>query len=133
MHEATELVTAAIIERDGRVLLGRRSPSSKLAGGWEFPGGKVQANETPEQCLVRELEEELQITVEITGLFLETEHHYEHGSFHIIAFRTDWISGELTPQVHDRLEWVKVDEIDEYQLLAADIPIGKALQSAPTN
>jgi 8-oxo-dGTP diphosphatase len=126
-----ELVTAAIIQRDGCVLLGRRPPQAKLSGAWEFPGGKVEAGETPEQCLIRELREELRITVKIVEPFLETHHHYDHGSFRILSFRTEWISGELDPQVHDRVEWVRLSEIEKYPLLPADVPISLALQSPP--
>ena len=124
-----ELVTAAIIQRGECVLLGRRSPHSRLGGRWEFPGGKVELGETPEECLVRELKEELRITVEVTGPFLETHHDYDHGSFRILCFRAEWVSGELDPQVHDRVEWVHLRDIHEYPLLPADIPISLALQA----
>ena len=121
------LVTAAIIQRDGCVLLGRRSSRSQLNGAWEFPGGKVEEGETPEQCLVRELKEELGITAKIIEPFLETHHRYDHGSFRILSFRTEWVSGELDPQVHDRVEWVWLRDMWKYPLLPADVPISLAL------
>lgn len=128
---AMELVTAAIIERDGCVLLGRRPPHARLGGRWEFPGGKVEEGETPEECLVRELREELRITIEIVGPFLETHHHYDHGSFQILCFRAEWVAGDLELQVHDRVEWVRLSDIGKYSLLPADVPIGLALQFSP--
>ena len=69
-----KFVTAAIILRDDRVLLARRSSGQKLAGFWEFPGGKVEAGETPESCLARELEEELGIGVHVGRKFAESLH-----------------------------------------------------------
>ena len=101
-----KFVTAAIIRRDDRVLLARRSSGQKLAGFWEFPGGKFEAGETPESCLARELEEELGIGVHVGRKFAESLHQYDHGNFRIVAFIADWIAGELRARVHDRVEWV---------------------------
>jgi 8-oxo-dGTP diphosphatase len=120
------VVTAAIIRRVDCVLLARRSPGEKLAGSWEFPGGKVEAGETPEGSLARELLEELGIGVRIGGRVAESSYEYEHGTFRVIAYLVDWISGEPSPNVHDRLEWVKIDDLTSYQLLPADIPINRA-------
>ena len=76
-----KFVTAAIILRDDRVLLARRSSGQKLAGFWEFPGGKVEAGETPESCLARELEEELGIGVHVGRKFAESLHQYRSREF----------------------------------------------------
>jgi mutator protein MutT len=84
------VVTAAIIQRNDFVLLARRSCGQKLAGFWEFPGGKVEVGETPESCLVRELDEELGIEVEVHRKFAESLHQYDHGDFRIIAYIVDW-------------------------------------------
>ena len=88
------VVTAAIIPREDCVLLARRSPGEKLAGSWEFPGGKVEAGETPEGSLARELLEELGIEVRIGDRVAESSYEYEHGTFRVIAYLVDWISGE---------------------------------------
>jgi 8-oxo-dGTP diphosphatase len=123
-----KLVTAAIIQKDGRILLARRSRGEKCAGLWEFPGGKVENGETPEASLARELFEELGVVAQIGERVAESSHQYEHGSFRVIAYLVDKISGEPRPNVHDRLEWVNVDDMDGYQLLPADIPILASLQ-----
>lgn len=122
------VVTAAIIQRKDHVLLARRSPGEKLAGFWEFPGGKVENGETAEACLARELHEELRISVRIGEKCLESLHQYDHGSFRIVAYFVEWLAGDPRPSVHDRLEWVRLDDIEGYQLLPADIPIAASLK-----
>jgi 8-oxo-dGTP diphosphatase len=123
-----KLVTAAIIRKDDSVLLARRSPGERLAGFWEFPGGKVESGETPESCLARELIEELGIRAKIGKKVAESSYNYEHGNFRLVAYSVEWISGEPSPNVHDRLDWVKIDDLNSYQLLPADIPIVECLQ-----
>jgi mutator protein MutT len=88
------VVTAAIIQRKEYVLLARRSPGEKLAGFWEFPGGKVEDGETPEACLARELDEERRITVRIGAKCVESLHQYDHGSFRIVAYFVEWLAGD---------------------------------------
>jgi 8-oxo-dGTP diphosphatase len=123
-----KVVTAAIIRKNGFVLLARRRLGEKLAGFWEFPGGKVENGETPEECLAREQLEELSIGARIGEKCAESSYQYEHGSFRVIAFLVDWVAGELRPKVHDRLEWVKIDDMSGFQLLPADIPILASVQ-----
>jgi 8-oxo-dGTP diphosphatase len=122
------IVTAAIIRKDGCVLLARRCPGEKLAGFWEFPGGKVEFGETPEESLARELLEELGIVAHVGKRFAESSHEYEHGSFRLIAYLVDHAEGEPRPNVHDRLDWVKIDDLASYQLLPADVPIVTSLK-----
>ena len=122
------IVTAGIIRRDGSVLLARRSPGERHAGFWEFPGGKVENGETPEACLERELKEELGIQTRIGEKCAQNLYQYDHGSFCIVAYFVDWISGDPHPNVHDQLEWVRIDELMGYKLLPADIPIVVSLQ-----
>jgi 8-oxo-dGTP diphosphatase len=122
------VVTAAIIQREDCVLLARRSPGQKLAGFWEFPGGKVENGETPEACLTRELDEELRISVRIGEKCAESFYQYDHGSFRMVAYFVEWLAGEPRPSVHDRLEWVRLEDIGGYQLLPADMPIAASLK-----
>jgi 8-oxo-dGTP diphosphatase len=122
------IVTAGIIRRDGSVLLARRSSGERHAGFWEFPGGKVEDGESPEECLERELNEELGIVTKIGQKCSESSHQYDHGSFCIVAYFVDCVRGDLRPKVHDRLEWVNIDDIKRYKLLPADIPIVASLQ-----
>ena len=80
-------VTAAIIERNGNILLAKRSSNSSLPDKWEFPGGKVDAGETPEQCLARELYEEFDIIVAVGKFIAESVYQYEQKTVRLIAFQ----------------------------------------------
>ena len=121
------IVTAAIIRKGSRVLIARRSPSKHLAGLWEFPGGKIEECETPEECLNRELKEELGITVNIDGFFMENVHQYGENTILLKAYNCNYISGEILLNDHDRIEWVEIMELENYQFAPADIPFIKAL------
>jgi 8-oxo-dGTP diphosphatase len=121
------VVAAALIDPDGRVLIAQRPPGKTLAGLWEFPGGKIEAGETPEDALIRELREELGITVSAPCLapFTFASHSYE--SFHLlmplyICRRWDGIA---TPREHAALKWVRVKDLraEDYPMPAADLPL----------
>ena len=122
-----KIVTAAIIVDDGRVMITRRREGEKLAGAWEFPGGKVEPGETLQDCLVRELREELGVITEVGQVLAESEYHYEHGSIQLVALDTHIISGEITLTVHDKIEWVRPDDLLNFSLAPADISIAKHL------
>jgi 8-oxo-dGTP diphosphatase len=121
-------VTAAIIIQNNKVLLTRRAPGEKHAGWWEFPGGKVEAGESPETCLHRELLEELEIETAIGEKLTENIHTYETGTIRLLAYRATILSGALSLHVHDEYKWVSVAELLNFSLLPADIPIAKFLQ-----
>ena len=127
--DCEKIVTAAIIRKKDSVLIARRSPGEKLGGFWEFPGGKVESRETPQDALARELFEELGIVTQIGEKVAESRYKYEHGHFRVIAYLVDWISGEANPNVHDRLEWARIDDLTSYELLPADIPIAASLKN----
>ena len=95
-------VTAAIIIRDQKVLLTRRGPSEKLAGYWEFPGGKVEDGEALQECLGRELFEELGVAAVIGEVMAESEYHYDHGSFLLVGMYANLLSDGITLTVHDK-------------------------------
>ncbi|MBN1983560.1 MAG: (deoxy)nucleoside triphosphate pyrophosphohydrolase [Chitinivibrionales bacterium] len=125
-------VTAAVITNHNQVLLTRRAPGEKHAGWWEFPGGKVEENESPERCLQRELLEELSIETSIGEKLLESLYTYETGDIRLLAYRATITSGDLCLHVHDEYRWVSVHMLTQYQLLPADIPIAEFLQTKQT-
>ena len=127
-----QTVTAAIIQKEDYVLIARRGPNSKLAGQWEFPGGKVEEGESLRECLARELKEELGIDSTIGDHLMHSEYVYEHGGFTIEAFLATWTAGELALNVHDKIEWVALRDLEGYQLLPADVPIARKLFSDRT-
>ncbi len=111
------------------MLLTRRAEGEKLAGYWEFPGGKVHEGETPEACLARELLEELALECAIGEKVAASEYHYDHGAFEIVAYEAEIISGTLTLSVHDRADWVPIASLLDYPLAPADIPIARCIQT----
>jgi 8-oxo-dGTP diphosphatase len=122
-----QTVTAAIIGRDGKVLIARRPITDNLANKWEFPGGKVEDGETPEACLARELKEELGIEVHIGAFLGESLYHYEQGSIRLLAYQTCWTDGRLEPTVHAEIRWASLPELDLYEFAPADVPFVKKL------
>lgn len=120
-------VTAAVIRRNDRILIARRAPGEKMAGGWEFPGGKLEEGETPEQCLKRELLEEFGVAADVKGFFCESIYEYPQGCIRLLAYFADIIEGEISLSVHDAYKWVHADELLDYGLLPADIPIARKL------
>jgi len=121
-------VTAAIILQNNHVLLTRRAPGEKHAGGWEFPGGKVEPGESPERALQRELFEELEIDAEIGEKLTENIHRYDTGAIRLMAYRVTILSGDPCLHVHDDYQWVRIHELTQFQLLPADVPIAEYLQ-----
>lgn len=120
-------VVCGIIFKDDLVLICRRKAEKSLGGYWEFPGGKVEQAESYENSLIRELMEELNLTVNIKKHFFNTVHHYNKGAIELISFicEAENIATESTD--HDQLEWVKVSDLLNWELAPADIPIAKEL------
>jgi 8-oxo-dGTP diphosphatase len=119
------VAAAALVDADGRVLICQRPEGKPLAGLWEFPGGKVEAGETPEACLIRELAEELGITVTRACLapFVFASHDYE--SFHLLMplyLIRRW-EGRAQALEHAAIAWVKPNDMDEYPMPPADPPL----------
>ena len=131
MDKPTVLVAAAaLVDIDGRVLIAKRPAGKQLAGMWEFPGGKVEPGETPEACLIRELHEELGITVAHACLapFVFASHGY--ASFHLLMplFLCRRWDGVVTAREHEALAWVKPHDFDRYPMPPADAPIAAWLR-----
>ena len=116
-------VVAGVLMRDELFLIARRKPGKSLAGFWEFPGGKLEANESPEQALVRELKEEFSIDVSVGDYIGSAEHDYEHISIELIAYQAFISEGEFELTDHDAIEWVTKAQALNYELAPADIPI----------
>lgn len=121
-------VAAAVITRpDGSVLLGQRAADTFYPGYWEFPGGKVEAGESPRDALIRELDEELGIRVKVAWPWITREHVYEHAHVSLHFFEVpDW-EGELHDRVHAALSWQHADAMSVAPMLPANGPVLKAL------
>jgi 8-oxo-dGTP diphosphatase len=119
------VVAAALVDADNRVLIAERPAGKSLAGLWEFPGGKLAPGETPEEALVRELKEELDIDVclECLAPFTFASHTYE--TFHLMMplyLCRNW-DGDITPREGQRVKWVRASKLAEYPMPPADLPL----------
>jgi len=115
-------VTAAVIIEDGLLFLARRGPVERLSGLWELPGGKLEPGETLQQCLERELLEELAMASEAGDVLARTTHVYEHGSFEMLALSVKRLS-DYEPTVHDLVRWVSRDDLYTLEIAPADIEL----------
>ncbi|HTO24134.1 MAG TPA: (deoxy)nucleoside triphosphate pyrophosphohydrolase [Spirochaetia bacterium] len=113
-------VTAGILWRDGRVLLALRRPGKHMGGKWEFPGGKIEPGETPEESLARELEEELDVQARV-GDFLCCVHYEGDGvSLELMVYRVDHFEGTPALKEHQEIRWVSPRELRSYELADSD-------------
>ena len=124
----TIVVTAAVIERDGTLLVTRRQAGVHLEGYWEFPGGKCDAGETLDACLVRELREELDVGARVGEEIFTTTHAYPERRVELHFFRCE-LSGEPRPQLGQEMRWVRRDELHELEFPPADEELIRVLRS----
>ena len=126
-YQLMQDVTAAIIRQDDKVLIARRK-DGRHAGKWEFPGGKVEPGEQPEDCLQRELQEEFGVVAAIGAFVAESVYEYDHGTIRLLAYEVDHVEGDMDPQDHDQIAWATPEDLLSYDLLPADIPLVQALK-----
>jgi 8-oxo-dGTP diphosphatase len=115
-------VVCAIVFNEGKVLATRRLEGKKLGGYWEFPGGKIELNESEEIAIERELIEELGMRVDITERLGAFIHHYDGFSINLIGFRCEFRSwsGKMTD--HDKLKWCEITDLKKLNFSEADLP-----------
>ena len=123
---ATIVVTAAVIERDGRLLLTRRLKGAHLEGCWEFPGGKCDAGESLAGCLVRELREELDVDARVGAELFATTHAYPDRRVELHFFACELL-GEPTPLLGQTMRWIARGELASLQFAPADARLIAAL------
>ena len=119
----TKIVSACVAIDNGRVLLTRRAPGQKLEGMWEFPGGKLEDGESIQECLERELLEELGVEATAGEILTESVYEYPGGAIKLVAMLTTLASKEFNLSVHDIAEWSPILDILKYELAPADVPI----------
>ncbi|ADE72561.1 MULTISPECIES: (deoxy)nucleoside triphosphate pyrophosphohydrolase [Priestia] len=125
-------VTAAIIKDKNRILIAKRHSKDPLGGKWEFPGGKVEPGETPEECLVREIREELRVEVKIGSFYDNSVYSSQDHDIHLLFYWAEVSNGEMTPVVHDDLKWTTIKQLANFDFAPADIPIVKRLMKENT-
>lgn len=121
-------VVAAII-RDGNKIFATQRGYGDFKGGWEFPGGKIEAEETPQEALIREIKEELETKI-VVGELIDTI-EYDYPTFHLSmdCFWAEIVSGDLVLKEHEAAKWLTKDELDSVEWLPADITLIEKIKS----
>ena len=127
-RKKVDVAAAVIMRPDGQFLLGQRAPGAVYAGYWEFPGGKVEAGETPHDALVRELDEELGIKVLQANPWITRDYDYEHAHVRLHFFEVSAWRGEQVSHIHAELAWQAADAVTVSPMLPANAPVLRALQ-----
>lgn len=122
------LVTAALIREEDKILIAQRGRSKRFGWKWEFPGGKVRADETPEDCLRREIKEELNLEIQVEKHFCTTHHQYPDFYIELIAFWCSIVGGTMKLVDHEQVLWVTVSEMNQYTFVEADLNVISALE-----
>ena len=116
-------VTCALIFSEGKVLATRRSQTMDLPGKWEFPGGKVEEDESPEECLKREIQEELSIEIEIFEKLSPADFTYPKKTIRLIPMAAYWTGGQIHLAEHDQFLWLEKKDLLSLDWAPADLPI----------
>ncbi len=99
-----------------------------MKGKWEFPGGKIREGETPEECVKREIREELDIDIEAGDLLHSTQHTYNHAAIELYFFETTYLSGEIKLKEYRDIRWVEKKDLRNYDLPEANLPLLNILE-----
>ena len=121
-------VVAAVIVKDGRVLATQRGYGD-LAGGWEFPGGKVEPGEEPEEALVREICEELEADILVGAYLVTAEYDYEKFRLSMRCYVCQLKSDRMTLVEHEAIRWLGADELDDVAWIPADVQVVEAIRA----
>ena len=123
------LVTAALIKDDRKILIAQRGSDKRFGRRWEFPGGKLVPGETPEDCLRREIKEELNLEIQVEEHFCTVHHSYSDFDIELMAFWCTIVGGKLTLEEHEQVRWVTIRELNQYDFVDADLGVITALSS----
>ncbi|WP_207737630.1 (deoxy)nucleoside triphosphate pyrophosphohydrolase [Clostridium sp. D43t1_170807_H7] len=117
-------VVAAILQKEDKILIARKKQGKPLAGYFEFPGGKIEEGETPEESLIRELMEEMNIKIAVKEYIGESVYDYGNNKvISLLGYTAEIIDGEIKLSDHDIYEWVTLEQINNYKIAPADIPL----------
>ena len=124
-------VTAALIRHDERILIAQRGRDKRFASQWEFPGGKVRPDESLEDCLRREIKEELNLEIRVDRHCCTVHHRYPEFDIELITFWCSIMAGELRLTEHEQVRWITLAEASQYDFVEADLKVIAALVPAP--
>ena len=115
-----QVVAGIIKDKENKIFIAQRNLKKSQGGLWEFPGGKIEVNESREHALIRELQEELDITVEVNKYVGEKTFEYPDKSINLIAFECKIISGDVKLEEHEDSKWVRIEELKNFKFSPAD-------------
>ena len=118
-----KIKVAAAVITDGNRIFATQRGHGNYKDWWEFPGGKIEPGESPEECLVRECREELEIDIEVLDLFEQTKYSYPERDIEFMFFSASLKNGSPTPSVHKNIKWVSPDKLQEYEFCPADVSV----------
>ncbi|MBC1457311.1 8-oxo-dGTP diphosphatase MutT [Listeria newyorkensis] len=121
-------VVGAIIQKNNKILCVQRADSAVNGADWEFPGGKIEPGETPEQALIREVQEEIGCVITVNQAFDHTVYAYEFANVHLTCFLCDLITGEPVLHVHQEMKWLDTSELSDLKWSPANLPAVEKLQ-----
>ena len=133
MSQSPIIVTAGIIRKETSVLLTRRPDGSRHAGKWEFPGGKLEEGESPEECLRRELQEELGLDVQVGAIYDVIHHCYDFGPILLLTYECTQLSQTIQNLQVAEHRFVPLAQLDQYDVLTADVTLVQKLMTEATN
>ncbi len=116
-------VSCLLLFHEGKILATQRGLTMDLSGYWEFPGGKVEVGESPENCLIREIREELSIEIQICAAFTPVVHAYSSKQIQLIPFLATWNGGSLKLTEHAQSQWLTKEDLLSLNWAPADLPI----------
>ena len=119
---------AVVNNNQGQILIDRRKKSGDMGGLWEFPGGKIEPGETIEECIKREVQEEINIEIEVCDRLTTITHSYENFDVTLYVHCCRYLTGEAKTLECDEIRWVKLDQLNQYQFPQANIQIINLLQ-----
>jgi len=122
-------VVGAVVIRDGLVLCARRGDHGIIPGLWEFPGGKIERGESPSSALVREINEELAVSIAVGDKIVTTTHEYEFGVVSLTTFYCSLLAGAPVPLEHAEIAWLRPADLMTVQWAPADIPAVHRVQA----
>lgn len=122
-------VVGAVIVRDGKIMCAQRGNTKAMSGKWEFPGGKIEEGETPQEALKREIQEEMQCTVEVGEAIETTVYDYEFGVVHLSTFYCSLVEGVPALTEHAAIRWLAAEELGTLDWAPADVPAVERVMS----
>lgn len=122
-NNTKKLIAAAVIKKDSKILIAQRGKMDSLYGLWEFPGGKQEGSESLQECLKRELFEELSIVAEVGQLLCTSSFWHKENLYDMCVFEVPSFQGEIKLNEHLAIKWVNPEELDKYQYPAPDLPV----------